>query len=199
MLTPSIPEGFPAIMTGLGTPERYFPIRKLNKLGSLVACILLILASIAVFVYGVYRTYTAYMQHGASVIGGQLTVPLFIAIGLCLLGLWAGWSAWSNWIRGALLYEKGFVVRSRQGVQNWAWTDIASIQARITRHYTNGIYTGTTHEYTLVNRQNERLRINDAFVKVEELAGVIEQNVFPSSTSLPLNNTMKASPWPSAR
>ncbi len=179
MLTPSIPEGFPAVLTGLGTPVRYFPIRKVNKTGSLVVCILFLLGSIAVFLYGLSTAYTAYSQHGASVIAGKLTTPLLIALGLFLLGLWAGWSAWTNWTRGVLLYEKGFVIRSRKGVWNWSWPDIASITTRITRHYTNGIYTGTTHEYTLLNRQNERLRINDVFGKVEELAGIIEQNVFP--------------------
>ncbi len=179
MLTPSIPEGFPAIMTGLGSPVRFFPVRKFNKIGNLMVCILLLLGALAVFLYGLYITYTAYLQHGAAVIGGKLTSPLLLAIGLLLLGLWAGWSAWSNWNRGVLLYEKGFVIRSRTGVQNWAWAEIASIKNRITRHYTNGIYTGTTHEYTLLNRQNEQLRMNDAFVKVEELANSVEQNVFP--------------------
>jgi hypothetical protein len=49
----------------------------------------------------------------------------------------------------------------------------------ITRHYTNGIYTGTTHIYTLYNRQNQRLVLSDSIRKVEVLAKNIDESIFP--------------------
>jgi exonuclease I len=53
------------------------------------------------------------------------------------------------------------------------------MRSAITRHYTNGIYTGTTHVYTLFNRQNQRLVLSDSFGKVEELAKLIDESIFP--------------------
>ena len=50
----------------------------------------------------------------------------------------------------------------------------------ITRHYTNGIYTGTTHVYTLYNRQDQRVVLSDSLARVEELAKLIDQGIFPN-------------------
>ena len=179
MVEPPFPEAFSTTMTGLGTPVRYFPIKNLNRIGSLVAFIVFLAGSMAAFLYGVYAAYSAYQKHGVAVIDDQLIVPMIIAIVLFLLGLLAAWSAFVNWNRGVLLYERGFAVRSRKDIQTWRWEDIISMTAAVTRHYTNGIYSGTTHVYTLVNRQNERLVINDVFSKVNELADAIGQNIFP--------------------
>ena len=132
-----------------------------------------------VFVYGITTAYLAYQKHGLALIDDKLTVPVIIAFGLFLLGVVAAWSAYVNWNRGVGLYERGFAIRSRKGIQSWRWENIGSLTAAVTRHYTNGIYSGTTHVYTLLNKQNERLVINDVFVKVDELANAIEQNIFP--------------------
>jgi hypothetical protein len=180
MLTSStIPEGFPPITTGLGAPVRYFPVRKINRVGNLVMAILFFLGAAGVFLYGVLQAYTEYRLHGAAVILDYLGTPLLIALGLFLLAALTGWGAYANWKKGLLLYEQGFILRTRKGTQEWRWPEIASIKSRITRHYTNGIYTGTTHEYTLLNRQDEKLVVNDVFSKVEELAAEIEKNIFP--------------------
>lgn len=179
MLTPTIPEGFPPILTGLGAPVRYFPVRKFNKIGSLVMFIVFLAGALAVLIYGLYRAYTAYWQHGAAVIGSMLSTPLILAAVLFLLAVLGGWLAYSNWNRGVLLCEKGFAIRSRKGIQEWRWEEITSIKVRITRQYANGVYTGTTHEYMLVNNQNGRVTINEGFQKVVELGEVIESSVFP--------------------
>ena len=180
MLEPAFPEAFSSMVTGLGTPRRYFPVKNLNRIGSLVAFFIFLGGSVGIFLYGIYAAYVAAQQHGPAMIDDKLVVPAIIAFGLFLLGLAAGWSAYVSWNRGVGLYERGFAIRSRKGVKFWRWEDILSLTAAITRHYTNGVYTGTTHVYTLFNRENERLVINDAFVKVDELADVIEQNLFPS-------------------
>lgn len=178
MLNPAIPAGFPPDRSDLGATVQYFPVRKIHKTGNLLLSILFLLGALASLAYGLFTAYTAYMQHGAMVLGGKLIPSLIITASLLVLVLVAGWGAYSNWHRGAVLYEKGFAVRSRKGIRNWRWEDIAAIKMNITRQYTNGIYTGTTHEYTLLNQQNERLTIDDALVKVDELAEAIQQNVF---------------------
>jgi hypothetical protein len=179
MIESQIPEAFASSSMGLGTVKQYFPVKKGRRVGNLVIFFLFLLGAAAVFLYGIYDTSTAYQAHGVAVIDDHLVTPSIIAIVLFLLGVWAGWSAYANWNRGAVLYEKGFVVRDRHGLQPWRWEEIASITSAVIRHYTNGIYTGTTHVYTVINQQNRRLVLNDALGKVEELAKGIEEGCFP--------------------
>jgi hypothetical protein len=179
MNNPPFPEDFSSIVIGLGAPKRYFPVKNLNRVGSLVAFFIFLGGSVSVFLYGLYNTYLAYQKHGPAMIDDKLTAPAIIAFILFLLGLAAIWSAYANWNKGVAVYERGFAIRDRRGIQTWRWEDIVSLTSAVTRHYTNGIYTGTTHVYTLFNRQNERLVINDVFVKVSELANEIEQSIFP--------------------
>jgi hypothetical protein len=173
-----IPEAFVPVI-GLGAPRGYFPVRRWNRLGSLVLFFLLLAGAVGVFLFGIYETYLAYQQHGPALIDDKLTGPLVIAFILFVFGLLAGWGAYANWNKGVAAYERGFAYRDRKGIQVWNWEDVVSLKSAITRHYTNGIYTGTTHVYTLFNRQNQRLVLSDSIGKVEELAKSIDQNIFP--------------------
>ena len=176
---PQYPQEFSSSVINLGTPVRYFPVKNLNRIGSLVAFFIFLIGAVGLFFYGIYSAYSSYQKHGISIVDDKLIVPVIIAIVLFLLGILAGWSAFDNWNKGVLLYGQGFALRSRKGVKTWRWDEIVSMTAAVTRHYTNGIYTGTTHAYTLFNRQSEKLVLNDIFKKVEELAEAIGQNLFP--------------------
>ena len=112
-------------------------------------------------------------------IDDKLPVPLVIVFILVMFGLLAGWGAYANWKKGVVVCERGFAYNDRKGLQVWSWEDVVSMTSAITRHYTNGIYTGTTHVYTLFNRQNQRLVLSDSFGKVEELAKLIDESIFP--------------------
>jgi|WetSurMetagenome_2_1015567.scaffolds.fasta_scaffold295671_1 hypothetical protein len=179
MLENPIPEPFSANVIDLGVPKRFFPIRKMNRVGNLVIAIIFLVAALVAFLIGIYNAVMAYQVHGLAVAEDKLVASAIIALILFFLACLIGWSAYVNWNRGVVLYERGFAIRDRKGIQNWHWTDINSIKIRITRHYTNGIYTGTSHEYTLINKQDQKLVINDAFSKVQELAEAIEQNLYP--------------------
>lgn len=173
------PAAFSSMVIGLGAPKRYFPIKNINRVGSLVACIIFLGGSVLVLGYGIYITFLAYQKHGPAMIDDKLVTPAIIAVVLFLLGLAAGWSAYASWNKGVAVYERGFAARDRKGLQTWRWEELVSLTSAVTRHYTNGIYSGTTHLYTLVNRQNTRLVLNDGYEKVEELAQAIEQGTFP--------------------
>lgn len=164
---------------GLGAPKRYFPVKNLNRVGSLVAFIIFLGGSILVFLYGLYVAYAAYQKHGPALIVDKLAVPVVIAIIMLLLGLAAGRYALGNWNRGVGVYELGFAIRDRKGIRIWRWEEVISLTSAVTRHYTNGIFTGTTHVYRLFNRQNQRLVLNDIYTKVEELAKAIQDGIFP--------------------
>jgi hypothetical protein len=179
MKNPQFPEAFASMVVGLGAPKAYFPSKKLNRAGSLIAFFILIGVSVVVFLYGLYVTYLAYQKHGLVMIDDKLTVPVIIAFVMLLLGLAAGWSAYGNWSKSVAVYDRGFAVRDRKGIQLWRWEDIVSLTAVVTRHYTSGVYTGTTHVYRLYDHQNQRLVLSDMYFKVEDLAKIIQDSIFP--------------------
>lgn len=173
-----LPEAFAPVL-GLGAPKAWFPIKPRRRVGNLVMFFLLLGGACLLFFYGLYDTYLAYEQHGPAMIDDILIFPTLIAVILFVLGALAGWSAYTNWNKSVAVYEKGFVLSNRKGVQSWVWEDVVSFTAAVTRHYTNGIYTGTTHIYTLVDKRGERLVLGDAFKEVEQLAELVEQSIFP--------------------
>ncbi len=179
MLPNTFPEAFTTTITGLGAPMRYFPVKNLNRVGNLVAFIILLLGSIAAFAYGAYNALVAYNLHGLSVVDDELAWPLVIAFVLFVLSLLALYSTYTSWKRGVGVYERGMAVRNHKGIAMWPWVDIVSLTAAVTRNYTNGIYTGTTHVYTIFNRKREKLVLNDVFKYVDQLAEEIEQKIFP--------------------
>jgi hypothetical protein len=179
MNNPQIPEAYYSGVLGLGMAKAYFPVRGINRVGSLIFFFLFLIASMGVFFFGLYDAYLAYQAHGPAMLDDRLATPTIVALVLFGIGLLAGWGAYANWNKGAAVFEHGLACRDRKGFKSWRWDDINSLTAAVTRHYTNGIYTGTTHVYTLFNRQNERLVLNDAYAKVEDLARTIEGNIYP--------------------
>jgi hypothetical protein len=177
--TPHFPKAFTATVNQLGAPKRYFPVKNLNRVGNLITSLILVGSSVLVFLYGLYVTYLAYQKHGLAMIDDKLTVPVLVAIVMLLPGLAAGWSAYANWRKGAAVFEHGLAVRDHDGIQAWRWEEVVSLTAAVTRHHIIGISTGTTHIYHLLNRKNQRLVLNDTYTKVEELAKIIEDSIFP--------------------
>lgn len=128
---------------------------------------------------------------GAALVPGSLLVFLlggrsdqeFIPLMLCgaalalPLGVWALFESWRNWNLAAALYEGGFAVVGRNGVQQVAWNDITAVWQSITKHYRNGIYTGTTHVYTIATKDNQKFVLDDKLAKVEDLGGAIQKAV----------------------
>ena len=173
-----IPATFNSII-GLGAPRGYFSVKGWNRWGNLVFFFILLAGALLVFLFGIYDTYMATRQHGPAMIDDKLTIPLGFAFILFAFGFLAGWGAYANWNKGVAAYERGFAYNDRKGIQTWRWEELVSMTSAITRHYTIGIYTGTTHIYRLYNRQNQRLVLSDSITNVEQLAKEIEENIFP--------------------
>lgn len=178
-MTLQIPESFNTAF-GMGAPKSYFPVKNINRVGNLVAFLILLGGAVLLFLYGLYDTYVAYRLHGPAMIDDRLIAPLLISAVLFGLGLLAGWAAYNNWNKGVAVYDNGFAARDRKGVHTWLWTDVISYTAAVTRHYTNGIYTGTTHVYTLYNKQNEKVVFSDIYKGAEQLGQAAENASFPS-------------------
>jgi len=177
MNNPQPPEAFRSLL-GLGVPQGYFPVKNLNRWGSLIAMAVCLCGAMATFFYALYEAYV-WSRYGPVMIQDRMTVPLIVCGVLVLIAGLAGWGAYASWVKGVACYEGGVACRSRKGIQAWHWEEIDRFYTAITRHYTNGIYTGTTHVYTLFNRKQERLVLNDAYVRVEDLGKRVEQSIFP--------------------
>ena len=78
--------------------------------------------------------------------------------------------------KGAVVYTNGFAYSDHKGVQSWRWDEVKNITANVVRHYTNGIYTGTTHNYSLEKTNGEKLVINDAIKDAEAFYTHMQNN-----------------------
>jgi hypothetical protein len=78
--------------------------------------------------------------------------------------------------KGAVVYTNGFAYSDHKGVQTWRWEQVQDITANVVRHYTNGIYTGTTHNYSLVKTNGDKLVLNDALKDIEALYTHLQNN-----------------------
>ena len=179
MNTVSFPKAFASVGSDLGAPKRYFPVRKLYRAGSLVVFFGLLGCSALVFLKGLSITYLAYQKHGPAMIEDSLMAPGIVAFVLFLAGLAAGWWAYANWNRGMVVYEQGFAVYQRKGLWLWRWEEILSMTAAVTFPFSPGISTGLTHAYHLINRQNQRLVLSDVTSRVDELAMLIQDAIYP--------------------
>lgn len=173
-----LPEAFQPVF-GLGNATLFYPFNRWNKWGGLIAGLIFLGGSMLVGLYGLYDTWITYTTMGPSLVWKNFGVYALIAVILGALGLWGLWSAFNNWQKGVVIYQNGIAYNDRKGLRAWRWDEIASITAQIVRHYTNGVYTGTTHKYILVNNQGDKIILNDGFSKVEDLANTVREQIFP--------------------
>ncbi|MFH1909311.1 MAG: DUF6585 family protein [Chloroflexota bacterium] len=179
MNTHQLPVAFSSL-SSLGGAVDFFPLRKGRRWASLILALVLLIGSVGVLLYGIYMAYLGWQRYGAAVVGETLFCPLVIAACLFLLSLIFAWIAYTNWAKAIALYQNGFAYKDRRGLRLWRWKDVAALRMAVTRHDLFGINTGTTHAYTVENRNSSRLALNDSFSRVEELARVIEEKTFPS-------------------
>ena len=86
------------------------------------------------------------------------------------------WELFRRRKKGAVVFSNGFAYSDHKGVQTWRWEQVQDITANVVRHYTNGIYTGTTHTYSLVKANGDKLVINDSIRDVEAFYTHLQNN-----------------------
>ncbi|RPI22413.1 MAG: hypothetical protein EHM70_23835 [Chloroflexota bacterium] len=164
---------------GMGAPVEVYPVTRKSKWGSAIAALVFLGGAGVAFLFGIWYTYDVYQQNGPAMIVNALIGPLVFAVIFFIIGLVGLWSLYVNWRKSVVIYQNGFAYSDHKGVKAWRWDEFQSIRAAVTKHYTNGIYTGTTHVYTLDKQDGERIVINDSISKVEEVAGKIREAIFP--------------------
>jgi len=178
-LPAQLPEAFSSVF-GLGTPVAFFPASRGARWGNLIAGLLFLFGSFAAVVFGAFTTYANYQRYGPAVIGQDLGTPLIIAAIAFVIGAGTLWTAYRNWNRAVALYSSGLAYNDNKGLQTWRWEEVDQFLSAITRHYTNGVYTGTTYVYTLRKADNTKLVFDNRLNKVQDLGPLIERAVTPT-------------------
>jgi hypothetical protein len=164
---------------GFGSIKQTYPVRKSAQRGSTIMAVLFILGAVAVFGYGLINTFSRWQKYGSAIILKTISGPLILSVILFLLGLLLAWTAYSNSKKLVVVYDQGFINRDRRGVVTCRWEEADALLAAVTRHYTNGIYTGTTHVYTITKTDGTKIVINDTITNVEAAANQIRQSIYP--------------------
>jgi len=163
---------------GLGAQKAEYHYGGAGKWLSLILGIVFVLACPALALLAAWLGYDANDRFGSRAVLGSVAGPLVIGLALLVIGAAMLFQAWRNWSLAAGLYDKGLAFRDRQGIRQVAWTDVEAVWQNVTRHYTNGVYTGTTHVYTLKVVNGQKVVLDDRLgKKVEELGREIQQNV----------------------
>jgi hypothetical protein len=178
MTVSQIPETFSEVF-GLGSPLAFYPAKKGSRWGILTVVIFLFAGTGVALLWGAYYAYTRYLKFGPAIVVSSLAGPWILAGILFLIALVLTWSVYSNWRKAAVVYQNGLAYRDRKGLRSWRWDEVNSLTSAVTKHYTNGIYTGTTHVYTLIKKDGEKLVLNDTIGNIEELAATINKHIFP--------------------
>ncbi len=173
-----VPEQFAGVY-GLGSPVQVFSARTTNRwVSALSGVICLGLAGLA-FLYGLYDAYVQTAKYGPLMLESALLPPLIISGILGLVGVLFAINAWQNWNKIAVLYQNGLAYHDNKGLQLWNWQEVSLLFVSITRHYTNGIYTGTTYQYTLQKSDGNKLILGNKLQSIEVLGGAISKAVAP--------------------
>ena len=161
---------------GLGQLKTEFNPRGRGRWVSVIVGLIFLAGGPVLALVGAFMGYVTYQERGLVKVSGAVIPWLVMAAIAFVLGVAILFSAWRNWTLAAALYENGVALNTRKGVQQVAWADVGSVWQAVTKHYTNGVYTGTTHIYTVQTNTGEKLIFNDSLGKnVEELGRAIQQ------------------------
>jgi hypothetical protein len=75
------------------------------------------------------------------------------------------------------LFQQGMVIERKGQLQAFPWNQTAEVFQSITRHYRNGIYTGTTYRYTLRRVDGYQLKLDNMTKGIAELGQAVAQGV----------------------
>jgi len=160
----------------LGSQVSEHPIKPLNRWGGMVLGVVLTGIGVAALLFGA----TSALSEFASGAGSALLaacIPGMVGLAALGLGGWTLFAAWKNWGQAAALFERGFAFARGDEVRSIPWTDVTAVWQSIVKHYTNGIYTGTSHRYTVQLADDTRYVLDDKFKDVEALGSAIQKNV----------------------
>jgi hypothetical protein len=170
----TLPKQFKNLM-GMGSAVQVFPPKVLPAV-NIIFAVLFLLGGGGAIAYALLILLQRWGRYYPPVIL-QAMAPWLIGglLGIVLAALLM-WNLYTARKKGIAVFTHGFAYSDRKGVQTWRWDQLQDETANVTRHYTNGIYTGTTHVYTLVKLNGEKLVVNDSIKEVESFYTLLQNN-----------------------
>lgn len=75
------------------------------------------------------------------------------------------------------LFQQGLVVEKNNQVELFPWNQTAEVWQSVTRHYRNGVYTGTTYTYKLHRTDGYQVKLDNMTKNIAELGPVLVQGI----------------------
>lgn len=169
-----------ASVMGLGSLKSQHAVKRSNTTSSIgcgVVCLAAAPILLALTAYFLYDTYTRFGPARIDDRAFDIFWPLGLAVIALPLGAYLLYEGWKNMPVAAQLYEAGLAYYDRQGLRRMTWENVDAVWQAVTRHYRNGVYTGTTHVYTVRAQDGTRIVLDDKLDKVEELGNAIQDSV----------------------
>ncbi len=160
----------------LGALREEYRFKIVRTLGGGLLILALGVAAIA-FIFISEHLSLATIDFSAVDTGGDFWV--FVITGLVLLacGVWSCINLFLNFDMRVVVCEQGLVRTKKGQVDVVRWDQADAFWQAVTKRYTNGIYTGTTHIYTLRRSDGAVFKFNDTLNKVEALGNTIQREV----------------------
>ena len=148
----------------LGTPTAEYRPKPIRQVSSFVGGVIMMILGIGIVFFDMVQRHPS----GLYILGGILLA----------LGMWALWTGIRERGLQVLVFPDGLTYTVRGATEIVRWEDVTEVLQQITKHYTNGVYTGTTHIYTVRRVSQPELKFNDAFKNVEQLGNTIQQESY---------------------
>ncbi|HZO74878.1 MAG TPA: DUF6585 family protein [Ktedonobacteraceae bacterium] len=147
----------------LGTPQAEYKVgfKKVRTIIAVIICVVL------GGVFGAAAVSSSETQFVFSILS-----VAFTAIALYYIFTPVIYRSWHVYV-----CSDGFISTRGDKVEPFRWDQIEAMWRSVTKHYTNGIYTGTTHVYTVRSSDGRQVVFNDRFSNVEQLGDTISRQV----------------------
>lgn len=180
-------------LLGMGAPVEVLS-GKTSLVFNLILAAVLFLGGGGALGYALYILWMRWGRYYPPVIFKAMlpwVVGALIAFVLAVLILWG---IYTRRKKAVVVYTNGFAYSDRKKVVSWHWDQIKDVTANVVRHYTNGIPTGTTHQYTLVHINGEKLVLNDQIKDIENFYTHVQNNTLQQRYQRLANDFNSGSP-----
>jgi hypothetical protein len=149
----------------LGTPTQRYEGG--GAVANMIAALVFILIGAGVAYAGL--TTTPSRSSDDSNIGMMVVGGAFAVIGLFMVFNW-----WRTRGLSVQVYSDGLARIQGAKVEEVRWDNVNAVWQSITKHYRNGIYTGTTYLYTVETNDSRKLKFGNEVKGIEQLGQTIQ-------------------------
>lgn len=172
--TVTLPKQFENL-TGMGIPVEVYSGKTALALNIILSA-LLFLGGGGALIYALYILWMRWGRYYPPVIFKAVLPWLIGALIAFVVAVLFLWGIYTRRKKAVVIYSNGFAYSDRKKVVAWHWDQVKDVTANVIRHYTNGIPSGTTHQYTLVHNNGDKLVINDQIKGIENVFTHVQNN-----------------------